>query len=84
MDYLISKQLKACFGALVNRFDGTANALVSPYLNTMNVQGDTLFEVWNHGYDHEYPEFSGTNYVNQKSHFDQSTQKINLYLHTDA
>lgn len=80
MDYLISKQLKAGFGAIANRFDATAYSVLKPYLNALNPKGDTLFEVWNHGYDHVNSEFLGTTYAYQKSHFDLATQTIKSLL----
>ena len=81
-DFLKSNNVKANMGAIANRFDNTAPAILAPYLNATNLVGDTLFEVWNHGYDHTYNsgtgiyEFSGATYSDQKSHFDLATQTI--------
>ena len=79
-DYLKANNIKANMGAIANRFDNTAGAVMSPYLNAINQLGDTLFEVWNHGYDHVNPEFSGTTYDYQKTHFENATNLIKNYL----
>ena len=81
-DYLITNKIKATAGAIANRFDATSLGVLASYLNATNTVGDTLIEVWNHGYDHTYNattgiyEFSGTTYADQKSHFDLATQTI--------
>ena len=79
-DYLKANNVKANMGAIANRFDNTAGAVMAPYLNSTNQAGDTLFEVWNHGYDHVNPEFSGTAYDYQKTHFENATNLIKSYL----
>jgi len=79
-DYLKTNNIKANMGAIANRFDNTAAAVTSPYLNAVNQLGDTLFEVWNHGYDHVNPEFSGTTYDYQKTHFENASNLIKSYL----
>ena len=79
-DYLLSKQIKAGLGATAIRFDGTALSILSPYLNATNAQGEKLFEVWHHGLDHIAPEFEGTGYIYQKTHFDSADQLIRNYL----
>ena len=79
-DYLIANKIKGGAGAIANRFDNTATALLAPYITAINSVGDTLMEVWHHGYDHVNPEFSGTSYDYQKSHFDQATQLIKSLL----
>ena len=80
MNHLISKQIKAGYGAIANRLDGTSLGVLSSYLGSQNSQGDTLFEVWNHGLLHVDPEFQTTDYAYQKSHFDQATQLVKQYL----
>ena len=85
-DFLKANNIKANMGAIANRFDNTAPSILAPYLNAINLVGDTLFEVWNHGYDHTYNsttgiyEFSGATYTDQKSHFDLATQTIKNLL----
>jgi len=85
-DFLKSNNIKANMGAIANRFDNTASAILAPYLNATNLVGDTLYEVWNHGYDHTSDaitgiyEFSGATYANQKSHFELATQTIKNLL----
>ena len=85
-DFLKANNIKANMGAIANRFDNTATSILAPYLNATNLVGDTLFEVWNHGYDHTYNsttgiyEFSGATYADQKSHFDLATQTIKNLL----
>lgn len=91
-DYLIANNIKAGAGAIANRFDGTSATVLAPYLTASNAVGDTLLEVWNHGYDHTGTsttgiyEFSNTVYADQKLHFDNSTQTIlsnlGIQMHT--
>ncbi len=80
MDYLKQKQVKAGLGAIANRFDATAPSTLNSYLSAVNSEGDKLFEIWHHGLDHVDPEFKGTGYEYQKSHFDQATQLIKNLL----
>lgn len=80
MDYLVDKQVKAGFGAVAIKFDSTALKVLTPYLNAKNRKGEKLFEIWNHGLDHVKPEFSGTTYEYQKSHFKQANQLIKKHL----
>lgn len=85
-DYLSTNKIKWGGGAIANRFDGTSAGVLSGYLNALNNVGDTLVEVWNHGYDHSgnsstgIYEFSNSTYADQKSHFDQATQTIKSIL----
>ncbi|MFZ4455950.1 MAG: hypothetical protein ACOYOT_06990 [Bacteroidales bacterium] len=85
-DYLTSNKVKFGGGAIANRFDATSLGVLSPYLSATNAVGDTLIEVWNHGYTHTYDagigiyEFSGETYANQKSHFDMATSAVKTYL----
>ena len=79
-DFLKANNIKANMGAIANRCDNTAGTTLSPYLNATNQLGDTLFEVWNHGYDHVSPEFSGTTYDYQKTHFENATNQIKSLL----
>ncbi|MEI8086554.1 MAG: T9SS type A sorting domain-containing protein [Paludibacter sp.] len=85
-DYLSANKIKWGAGAIANRFDNSSSAVLSPYLNTVNEVGDTLIEVWNHGYDHSSNsstgiyEFSGASYADQKLHFENATAAIKTYL----
>lgn len=79
-DFLINKQIKAGFGVIANRFDNTAINTLKPYLNAKNEKGEPLFEIWNHGWDHVKPEFSGTTYEYQKSHFEEADKRIKQLL----
>lgn len=76
LDCLVQKQLKAGLGAISNRFDNSALKTLNPYLQATNSKGEKLFEIWNHGLDHVRPEFMGTGYVYQKTHFDEADQQI--------
>lgn len=76
LDYLVSKQIKAGLGFVSSRNDETALRIYSSYLNQTNANGEKLFEIWNHGYDHKDPEFDGTTYAYQKTHFDDANQGI--------
>jgi hypothetical protein len=84
-DYMKDNNIKWGSGAIASRFDATSNGVLSTYLNATNSVGDTLVEVWNHGYDHSYNsgtgiyEFTGT-YADQKTHFDNATQAVKTYL----
>ena len=86
LDYLKEKQIKAGFGAIANTFDATSLTTLAPYLNATNGKGEKLFEIWHHGLDHVSPEFLGTTYAYQKSHFDQATllikQLLGVQMHT--
>ena len=85
-DFLKSNNIKAGSGAIASRFDNTAAATLAPYLNATNIIGDTLYEVWNHGYYHSFNsstgiyEFSGATYTDQKTDFDLATQTIKSLL----
>ena len=79
-EYLMQNQIKAGFGAIANRSDSTALETLSPYLNATNTKGEKLFEIWNHGFDHIRPEFSGTGYEYQKNHFEEADQLLKKLL----
>ncbi|NCB07386.1 MAG: hypothetical protein EOM73_04410 [Bacteroidia bacterium] len=79
-DFLMNKQIKAGFGAIASRFDNTALNILKPYLDAKNVKGEPLFEIWHHGLDHVKPEFSGTTYEYQKSHFEEADKQIKQLL----
>lgn len=79
MDYLISMQIKASFGAIAGRFDATSTNLLSPYLSATNSNGEKLFDIWNHGLYHTTTEFTSS-YADQKNHFDSATMLIKRYL----
>jgi peptidoglycan/xylan/chitin deacetylase (PgdA/CDA1 family) len=85
-DFLKQNKIKASMGAIASRLDNTASATLNTYLNATNEIGDTLIEVWNHGYDHSSNtstgiyEFSGAPYADQKSHFDLATQTVKNLL----
>jgi peptidoglycan/xylan/chitin deacetylase (PgdA/CDA1 family) len=68
--------LKAALGAIADGLDSTTLKTLRPYLEAKNSVGDNLFEIWNHGLDHIRPEFQGTDYTYQKTHFDLADEKI--------
>jgi peptidoglycan/xylan/chitin deacetylase (PgdA/CDA1 family) len=80
MDYLLQKELKAGFGIISNKNDNTVLSTLTPYLKAKNSKNEVLFEIWHHGFDHIKPEFQGTGYEYQKSHFVQADQQINKLL----
>jgi len=80
LDYLVSKKIKASIGFIANRSDESALNVFSTYLNATNANGDKLFEVWHHGFDHINPEFDATPYEYQKQHFEFGDQLITAYL----
>jgi hypothetical protein len=85
-DYMKTNNIKWGTGAIANRFDATSLDVLAPYINAVNLAGDTLLEVWNHGYDHSQNnpigtwEFSGRSYADQKASFDNATQAIKTIL----
>jgi peptidoglycan/xylan/chitin deacetylase (PgdA/CDA1 family) len=74
LDYLIQRQIKAGLGIIASRNDSTALQTLMPYINAKNTKGDNLFEIWHHGLDHVRPEFLGTGFEYQKSHFEEADQ----------
>ena len=80
MDYLVKNQIKAGLGVIAAKIDSTAPESLRPYLNATNRKGEKLFEIWHHGLDHIRPEFQGTGYDYQKSHFDQADRRIKEIL----
>ena len=80
MDYLVQKQLKAGFGIISNKNDYTVLSTLNPYLKAINSRNEPLFEIWHHGFDHIKPEFQGTGYDYQKSHFEEADQQIKKLL----
>ena len=80
MNYLVQKQIKAGLGVIANRLDSTALKTLNSYMNATNSKGEKLFEIWHHGLDHVRPEFKGTGYGYQKSHFEQSDKMIKEIL----
>lgn len=85
-DFMKSKHVKWAAGAIASRFDATARAVLTPYINAVNEKGDTLMEVWHHGYDHSNnktegtTEFSNRSYEDQKQNFEQANQRIKTLL----
>jgi peptidoglycan/xylan/chitin deacetylase (PgdA/CDA1 family) len=80
LDYLIQNQIKAGLGIIANRNDSSAAKILNPYLNAKNAKGESLFEIWHHGLDHVRPEFMGTAYEYQKSHFEEADQLVKKLL----
>lgn len=79
-DLLKRKQIKAGFGIIPSRCDSTLFETLNPYLKSENEKGEPLFEIWHHGWDHVRPEFKGTGYAYQKSHFEKADKMIKEYL----
>jgi peptidoglycan/xylan/chitin deacetylase (PgdA/CDA1 family) len=86
LDYLLQRQIKAGLGIIASRNDSTALQTLMPYLNVKNSKGENLFEIWHHGLDHVKPEFLGTSYEYQKSHFEEADKLIlkllGIQMHT--
>ena len=80
LDYLIQKKLKAGLGIIAIRNDETVLKTLTPYLKATNSNNEPLFEIWHHGLDHIRPEFQGTGYDYQKSHFDDADKLIKKLL----
>lgn len=80
LKYLADKEIKAGLGAIATDFDSTAQNLLLPFLQAKDSLGQPLFEIWNHGFDHVRPEFSGTGYEYQKRHYTEAAQKMKACL----
>jgi prophage maintenance system killer protein len=80
MEYLMNKQIKASIGFIASRCDESVLSVYTPFLNSSNEKGEKLFEVWHHGFDHINPEFDGTGYDYQKTHFDKADQLMTALL----
>lgn len=86
LNYLMQKQIKASFGVIAERCDATILPVLSPYIEATDTKGDSIFEIWHHGLDHVNPEFDGTGYDYQKSHFDEANdiilQLLGIQMHS--
>tara|TARA_R110002049_G_scaffold250154_3_gene424519 strand:+ start:288 stop:2246 length:1959 start_codon:yes stop_codon:yes gene_type:complete len=86
LDYLRNNDIKASFGLVADRNDASTLSIWSEYLNEKDDNGNSLFEIWNHGFDHLNPEFDGTPYAYQKAHFESADSILNhllrLRMHT--
>lgn len=80
LDYLVRNKIKAGLGFIANRLDNSASKTLQQYILAKNFDGERLFEIWNHGFDHVRPEFLGTGYAYQKNHFDRATKIIEELL----
>ena len=80
MDYMVKKTIKFSSGVIANRLDDTALNTLSPYLLAIDSEGNKLFEVWHHGYDHVIPEFSVHPYTYQSQHFNDADRIVNNLL----
>lgn len=79
-ELLKKKQIKAGFGVIPSRCDSTLLETLSSYIQSKNENGETLFEIWHHGWDHIRPEFKGTGYEYQKTHFEKADKMIKEYI----
>ncbi|WP_299108354.1 T9SS type A sorting domain-containing protein [uncultured Winogradskyella sp.] len=86
LNYLRNNDIKASFGLVADRNDASTLSVWSEYLNEKDDNGNRLFEIWNHGFDHLNPEFDGTSYAYQKAHFESADSIMNnllrLRMHT--
>ena len=80
LDFLMKKKIKAALGIIAIRNDSSASMTLNPYLSVKNAKGESLFEIWHHGLDHVRPEFLGTGYEFQKSHFEEADQLVKKLL----
>ncbi len=76
LNYLVSMKIKAGLGFVSSRNDASALSIYGTYLNAKNLNGESLFEVWHHGFDHIDPEFDNTTYAYQKQHFEDADISI--------
>jgi peptidoglycan/xylan/chitin deacetylase (PgdA/CDA1 family) len=76
LDFLVQRNVKAGFGVIANSLESNTFKNLLPYIKATNASGESLFEIWNHGYDHACPEFSNRTYDYQETHFEQADQLI--------
>jgi len=93
MDYLLQKNIKASYGVIANRLDGTALSTLGKYIEAKNTKGENIVEIWHHGYDHtnnntaaNLHEFKGTSYGFQKTHFNKADslvkERLGIQMHS--
>lgn len=86
MDFMLANNLKFGMGAIAARFDATAPAVLTPYMNAVNAKGEKLMEIWHHGFDHSRDnpvgtwEFRGRPYADQKASFENADQTLKNLL----
>ena len=85
MAYLKANNIKAGYGVVAKYLNGTSLSTLLPYINATNSVGDSLVEIWNHGYDHSHNstisyEFKNMPYADQKSHLDDATSDVKSIL----
>lgn len=76
MDFLIKNEVKFSFGVIANKLDKNALRTLSSYLLATDKNGDKLFEIWHHGFDHIIPEFKNRDYAYQKKHFEDADKIV--------
>jgi peptidoglycan/xylan/chitin deacetylase (PgdA/CDA1 family) len=76
MNYLISRNIKASYGLIADRLDGTAYSVLKPVIQARDKEGRAMVEFWNHGLTHsrqgDFFEFKGMPYELQKAHLDSA------------
>jgi peptidoglycan/xylan/chitin deacetylase (PgdA/CDA1 family) len=87
LDVLLQRQIKAGIGVIAKTLDSTAMTAYGKYLTATNQNGEKLFEVWNHGFDHSNnippgnsAEFKGTGYAFQKGHIAKAHARVKQLL----
>ncbi|SKB70990.1 Peptidoglycan/xylan/chitin deacetylase, PgdA/CDA1 family [Daejeonella lutea] len=87
LDYLKERRIKASLGVIATRLDETSASAFRKYLEAKSSTGETLFEIWNHGYDHSnsiqpgnFQEFKGTSFDFQFKHLEAADLKMKTLL----
>jgi peptidoglycan/xylan/chitin deacetylase (PgdA/CDA1 family) len=87
IDILLQRKIKAGLGIIAAQLDSTAGTAYSKYLIAINDNGEKLFEIWNHGFNHSNNnppnnnmEFKGTGYDFQKDHLTKAQARVKKLL----
>jgi peptidoglycan/xylan/chitin deacetylase (PgdA/CDA1 family) len=87
IDLLVQRKIKAGLGVIAAQLDTTAGAAYGKYLTAINDNGEKLFEIWNHGFNHSNNnppannmEFKGTGYEFQKDHLVKAQARVKKLL----
>ncbi|MBC7398434.1 MAG: DUF2334 domain-containing protein [Mucilaginibacter sp.] len=87
IDILVQRKIKAGLGVIAAQLDSTASVAYNTYLAATNDNGEKLFEIWNHGFNHSNnnppnnnAEFKGTGYEFQKDHLIKSQARVKKLL----
>ncbi|UKT64951.1 DUF2334 domain-containing protein [Pedobacter mucosus] len=76
MTYLLKRNVKASYGVIANRLDGSAKSLLNDIISAVDNQGNRMVEIWNHGLNHskngDVFEFKNSTFNEQLQHLDSA------------